>query len=131
MTRPGFYQWRNLPTIMPRMRVLVTSLSSWTVATTFECRTRKISTPASSPSWRTSCQRNSKSWWLFVKKISTMPRSFRNGLIIKESNPETIPPARKFGWTANISRPSGSRSWRQSSLGRSECSILSESKLTS
>ena len=131
MTGPGFYWWRSLLAITPRMLAPVIHDSSWTVAINLGYRTKKMSTPAPSPSRRTNYQWNSESWWLFAEKISTMPRNLRNGLTIKESNLKTIFPARKFGWIANISRPCGTRSWRQSFLGRFECSILSGNKHTS
>ena len=131
MTGLGFYQWQSSLTIIPRMLAPVTRLSSWTVATTFGCHTKKISTPAPSPSRRTNYQRNSESWGLFAKKTSTIPRNFRNELTIRESNLGATPIARKFGWTANISRPNAIESWRQSSLDRSGYFILLGSKRTS
>ena len=36
-----------------------------------------MSTPAPNPSWQTSYQRNSESWWLFVGEISNMTRNFK------------------------------------------------------
>ena len=87
--------------------------------------------PRSSLSWQTSYQWNSESWWLFVGKISTMPRNFKNELIIRESNHGATPLVKNFGWIANISRPNAIGSWNQSFLGCSRCSILLESKYTS
>ena len=109
----------------------VTHHLSWTMASTPRCHTRKTLTPAPSPSWWTNYQRNSESWWLFANKISTMPRNFKNKLIIRESNLGAMPPLKKFGWTANISRSNVNKSWKQNSLGRSGCSILLGSKHTS
>ena len=131
MTRQGFYQWRSLLTTIPGIQALVIRFLSWTVATILECRIKKMSTPATSPSWRTSFQRNLGSWWLYAKKISTMPRSFKNELIIRESNPKATLLARKFGWIVNILRPNATGCWRQSSLVCSKYFTLSESKPTS
>ena len=116
MTGPGFYQWQCLLIIMPRIRVPDIYLSSWTVAITLGCRTRKKSTPTFSPSRRTSFQQNSESWWLYIAKTSTIPKNFKNELTIRGLNFGDTSPARKFGWIANTLRPSGIASGRQSSL---------------
>ena len=71
---------------------------------------------------------NLKSWWLFVEKISIMPKNFKNELTIRKSNLGAKSLARKFGWRANVSRPSITKSWRQSSLGYSGCFTMSRSK---
>ena len=131
MTGHGSYQWRGLPITTLRTLIQVIRFSSWTVATTLGCRTRKRLTPTSSPNQQVSYQRNSECWWLCAEKISTMPRSFKNEHTIRESNLKATLLVRTFSWTTSISRSSATESWRQSSLGRSECSILSESKPTS
>ena len=118
-------------TIILRMLAPVTRLLSWTVATTLGCHTRRMSTNAPSPSWRMNYQRNSENWWLFAKKISTIPRNCKNKLTIREWNLGATPLARKSGWTVNILRPNTIGIWRQSSLSHSGCSILSGSKHTS
>ena len=101
------------------------------MATTLRCCIRKTLIPASSLSQWTNYQRNSENLWLFAVKTSTMPRNFKNKLTIREANLRATPPARKFGWTANISRTNATGSWRQSSLGRSKYFILSGNKHTS
>ena len=49
-----------------------------------------------------------------------MPKNFKSALTIKDWNLGATPPARKFGWIANISRSSVTGSWRQNSLSPSK-----------
>ena len=130
ITRPGFDQWWNLLIIMPRILTSVIRLLSQTVATTFGYRTRKKLTPAPTPSQQTSYQRKSESWWLYVAKTSTMPKNFKNKLMIRQFSLRAMPPAKRFGWIASKLKPSRTASCKQSSLGHSGFSILSGSKLT-
>ena len=50
MTEQSFYQWPSLHIIIPRTLTLVIRLSNWTIVTTLRCHTRKMLTPAPSPS---------------------------------------------------------------------------------
>ena len=71
------------------------------------------------------------SWWIFVSKIFCTLRTSKSKLTTKGWNRGATHPVRRSGLIANTSRPSGTGSWRQSSLGRFECYTLLGSKLTS
>ena len=54
---PGSYRWLSSYITTPRMQALVIRFSSWTVNIIPECLTKKMSTPALSPSQQTNYQR--------------------------------------------------------------------------
>ena len=92
-----------------------TSLSS-TMGTTYAYPTKKISTFALNWNQLISWLRNLGISWLHTKKTYNMPKNCKNKYIIKKLSLEVTLLAKKFGWTANISKPNVIGSWRRSSL---------------
>ena len=58
-------------------------------------------------------------------------QNFRSKPTIKAQSLKTMPPATKFGWTVNISKPNGIGSWKLSSLDRSKSYTWGGSQLIS
>lgn len=68
---------------MHKMQAPVICFLSSTVAITLASYTKKTLIPTSSQNQQTNDQQSLKSSWPFVKKTSTMVKSFKNKLIIK------------------------------------------------
>lgn len=97
----------SLPIKTQRIRGPSISHLSLTMATSPVFYPKKRSTPASSENWQTHHYQSSESLWLSVKRISTMLKNSRKDHMIRMQNLGAMLNAITFGWTINISIPSG------------------------
>ena len=116
-TRRGSYPWQNSLIITQNTPARGTRLSSSTAGSIHAFPTKRMLTPASGPKQLMSWLKNLGISQLHRERTYNMPKNYKNEPIIKELYLEITLSARKFGWTANISKPNAIRSWRQSSLG--------------
>ena len=116
-TRRGSYSWRISLIIMQNTSVWGTRLLSSIVGTTYTFPTKKTLTPAPSPKQLISRLRNLGISWLHTERTYNTPKNCKNDPIIKKLSLEVTFSARRFSWTANISKPNAIGSWRRSSLG--------------
>ena len=94
-----------------------TRLSNSTASTSNAFLTKRTSTPAPGLKQLMSWTKNLGVLLLHAERTYNMPKNCKNKPTIKELSLEFTLPARKFGWTANISKPNAIGSWRRSSLG--------------
>ena len=91
--------------------------SSSTAGTTHAFYIKRTSTPTPGSKQLMSWLRNLGILWLHAERTYNMPQNCKNELTIKELSLKVMLPAKRFDWTANISKLNAIGSWTRSSLG--------------